>query len=93
MSRDTNVVVRLIVRDDTAQLRAAEEFIAGGANHKELTIQDADVVACAVENFLKRPGMGFSDCLAVEIARKAGNLPVDTFDRDLSKVGGVQRLK
>lgn len=123
---DTNVLVRLVVRDDPAQVRAAEECIAGGAwvshlvlaettwvldavyertaqqigtavdmllNHKELTLQDAEVVTAALENFRKRPPLGFSDCLVVEIARKAGYLPLGTFDRDLAKVDGVQRLK
>jgi predicted nucleic-acid-binding protein len=74
---DTNAVVRLVVRDDPEQVRAAEEFAASGAwishlvlvetawvldavyertaeqiatgvemllNHKDLTLQDADVV-------------------------------------------------
>jgi predicted nucleic-acid-binding protein len=123
---DTNVLVRLVVRDDPAQVRVAQEFIAGGAwvshlvlaetawvldavyertaqqigtavdmllNHKELTLQDAEVVTAALENFRKRPPLGFSDCLVVEIARKAGHLPLGTFDRDLAKVDGVQRLK
>ena len=123
---DTNVLVRLVVRDDSAQVRAAEQFIAGGAwvshlvlaettwvldavyertaqqigtavdmllNHKELTLQDAEVVTAALENFRKHPLLGFSDCLLAEIARKAGHLPLGTFDRDLAKVDGVQRLK
>lgn len=123
---DTNVLVRLVVRDDPAQARAAEEFIAGGAwvshlvlaetawvldavyertarqiatavemllDHKELTLQDAEVVAAALEDFRKRPPLRFSDCLVVEIARKAGHLPLGTCDRDLAKVDGAQRLK
>ncbi|MGH8291635.1 MAG: PIN domain-containing protein [Steroidobacteraceae bacterium] len=123
---DINVLVRLVVRDDPAQVRAAQEFIAGGAwvshlvlaetawvldavydrtaqqigtavdmllNHKELTLQDAEVVTAALENFRKRPPLGFSDCLVAEIARKAGHLPLGTFDRDLAKLSGVQRLK
>jgi predicted nucleic-acid-binding protein len=123
---DTNIVVRLIVRDDPAQLRAAEEFVAGGAwvphvalaettwvldavyertaqqiatavdmllNHKELTLQDADVVNAALDHFRALPALGFSDCLVLEIARKAGHLPLGTFDRDLSKLAGAQRLK
>src|SRR5438105_15173556 len=111
---DTNVVVRVIVRDDPEQVRAAEEFTASGAwishlvlaevtwvldavyersaeqiataidmllNHKNLTVQDADVVASALEQFRKRPVLGFSDCLVLEIARKMGYLPLGTFDR------------
>jgi len=30
--------------------------------------------------------------LILEIARKAGHVPLATFDRDLAKLGGVQRL-
>jgi predicted nucleic-acid-binding protein len=123
---DTNVLVRLVVRDDANQVRAAEEFIASGAwvshlvlaettwvldavyertaeqiataidmllNHQHLTVQDADVVTAAIENFRKRPALGFSDCLVLEIARKAGHLPLGTFDRDLAKVDGAVRLQ
>jgi predicted nucleic-acid-binding protein len=123
---DTNVLVRLVVRDDEKQVRAAEAFIVGGAwvshlvlaettwvldavyertaeqiaaaidmllNHEHLTMQDADVVTAAIENFRKRPGLGFSDCLVLEIARKAGHLPLGTFDRDLAKLDGAIRLQ
>ncbi|MGA7537332.1 MAG: type II toxin-antitoxin system VapC family toxin [Steroidobacteraceae bacterium] len=123
---DTNILVRLIVRDDTTQVGAAEKFIVGGAwvshlvlaetvwvldavyersalqiataiemllNHTEITLQDAEVVTSALEHFRKRPVLGFSDCLVVEIARKAGHVPLGTFDRDLANVEGVQRLK
>jgi predicted nucleic acid-binding protein len=34
---------------------------------------------------------GFSDCLVLEVAR-AGHLPLSTFDRDLAKLDGAQRL-
>jgi predicted nucleic-acid-binding protein len=123
---DTNLLVRLVARDDTDQVHAAEEFIAGGAwvshlvlaetmwvldavygrtaeqiataidmllNHQHVTVQDADAVTAAVENFRKRPALGFSDCLVLEIARKAGHLPLGTFDRDLAKLDGVVRLQ
>lgn len=61
-------------------------------NHKELTVQDADVVEAALQHFRARPKLGFSDCLIVEVARKAGHLPLGTFNRDLGKLEGVQRL-
>ena len=41
-------------------------------NHETLTLQDADVVTAALGYFRKRPTLGFSDCLILEIARKAG---------------------
>ena len=59
-------------------------------NHRELVLQDADVVAAALEHFRSKPGLGFSDCLVLDIARKAGHLPLGTFDRKLSKLSGTQ---
>jgi predicted nucleic-acid-binding protein len=61
-------------------------------NHKDLTVHEADTVAAALEQFRKLPAVGFSDCLILETARKAGHLPLGTFDRDLSKLEGAQRL-
>ena len=119
---DTNLLVRLLVRDDQRQLAAAEKFIASGAwvsqvvlvetlwvldavyersagqialaielllAHSELSLQDADVVAAALARFRARPTLGFSDCLVLEIARKAGHLPLGTFDRLLGKAEGA----
>jgi len=122
---DTNVLVRLLVRDAPRQFDVAETFIAKGAwvshvvlvetlwvldavyersaeqigaaverllAHADLTLQDADVVAAALGQFRAKPALGFSDCLVLEIARKAGHLPLGTFDRQLGKVAGAQRL-
>lgn len=122
---DTNVLVRLITRDDTRQVAAAEAFIAKGAwvshlvlaetvwvlsaaydlgaaqiatavemliDHQELTLQDSDVVVAALEQFRSHASVGFSDCLVLEIARKAGHSPVGTFDRALGRLNGAQRL-
>jgi predicted nucleic acid-binding protein len=36
--------------------------------------------------------VSFSDCLVLEVARKVGHLPLGTFDRDLAKLDGAQRL-
>src|ERR1700722_5993987 len=61
-------------------------------NHAQLTLQDADAVSAALESFRKRPAVSFSDSLIVEIARKNGHLPLGTFDRDLAKSEGAQRI-
>ena len=61
-------------------------------NHKDLTLQDADTVAAALDHYRRRPRLGFSDCLVLEVARKAGHLPLGTFDRKLAKVDGAQKL-
>ena len=60
--------------------------------HKDLTLQDSDAVARALDLFRERPALGFSDCLLVELARKAGHLPLGTFDRALGRVDGTQKL-
>jgi len=122
---DTNVLVRLIARDDAKQVKAAEAFVAKGAwvshivlvesmwvlssvyeldpsriasavemllSHKDLTLQDSEVVAAALVRYLEKPSVGFSDCLILEVTRKAGHRPLGTFDRNLSKLAGAQRL-
>jgi predicted nucleic-acid-binding protein len=61
-------------------------------NHKCLTVQDADVVASALQTFQRKPSLGFSDCLVLEVARRAGHLPFGTFDRNLGKLEGAERL-
>jgi len=121
---DTNVLVRLLTRDDARQTAAAERFVAKGAwvshlvlvetmwvldsvyelgsveiaksiemllNHRDLTVQQSEVVALALAQYRKRPSVGFSDCLVLEVARKTGHLPLGTFDRDLGKLDGAER--
>ena len=122
---DTNVLVRLLVRDDPEQVARAEAFVAHGAwvslpvlvetvwvmqsvyglnrrrigtvvgmlvEHEYLTLQDEDVVRRAHATFSGTRSTGFSDCLVVEIARKAGHVPVGTFDTKMSRVDGAHRL-
>ena len=88
---DTNLLVRLVTRDDRKQVAAAESFISKGAwvstlalieatwvfaavyelthpeiatavemllHHRDLTIQDSDTVAAALEHYRRRPGWG-----------------------------------
>lgn len=61
-------------------------------DHQQLVIQDADVVAGALQRFRGRPSLGFSDCLVVEVALKAGHAPLGTFDRELAKLESVAGL-
>jgi predicted nucleic-acid-binding protein len=61
-------------------------------NHRDLTIQDSDAVVAALEQYRAKPSVSFSDCLVLEVARKAGHLPLGTFDRDLGNLDGAQRL-
>jgi predicted nucleic-acid-binding protein len=61
-------------------------------NHKSLVLEHSDAVASALDLFRSRPTLGFSDCLMLELARKAGHLPLGTFDRKLGRVAGAQPI-
>lgn len=64
----------------------------GLLRHPHLAIQDRDVVVAALDRFKENGKIEFADCLILEIARKAGHTPLATFDRDLAKLEGVERL-
>ncbi len=122
---DTNVLVRLLARDDEKQAKLADGFVAKGAwvshlvlaetvwvmdavyartpkqlmaaielllQHESLVLQDADTVSAALAHFRAKPALGFSDCLVLAIARKAGHVPLGTFDRALAKLDGAHRI-
>lgn len=122
---DTNVLVRLIARDDPAQVARAEAAVEKGAwvshlvlaetvwvldavygrspkqialavemllDHAQLSIQEAHLVARALEHFRAHPKLGFSDCLILETARQNGHLPLVTFDRRLGDIDGAERI-
>ena len=46
----------------------------------------------ALDLYRSRPSLGFTDCVLIETVRKAGHLPLGTFDRGLGKVDGTIRL-
>ena len=77
------------------QVRAPAELgtaVEMPLNHTTLTVQDSEVALAALEQFRAKPALGFSDGLALEVARKAGHLPLGTFDRKLGKLDGAERL-
>jgi predicted nucleic-acid-binding protein len=82
-------VLRSVYDRSPADIASAIDILL---NHEHLTLQDADAVAAAVTTFRRRPALGFSDCLVLEVARKAGHLPLGTFDRDFGKLADVEKL-
>lgn len=76
------------------ELKPAEAAVAVEMllNHEHLTVQDSEVAALALDLFRQRPAFGFSDCLMLQIARKAGHQPLGTFDRALARADGAQKL-
>ena len=67
-------------------------FISMLLKSKSAIVQDPEVVEAALTLFSKRPGLGFTDCLMLEIARKAGFLPLATFDKRLGREPGAEQL-
>jgi predicted nucleic acid-binding protein len=57
-----------------------------------MTVQHSEVVSAALADFRRKPALGFSDCLVLEVARKAGHLPLGTFDAKLAKLDGAERF-
>ena len=60
--------------------------------HEHLILQDAETVRLALLIFRKKPSLSFSDCLILEIARKAGHMPLGTFDRRLATLPGAEKV-
>ena len=122
---DTNVLVRLVIRDDASQVRQAEELVTHGAwvstvvlaetawalisvygfrpddmivalaillQQPNLTFQEVEAVQAAMTLFSSNPGVEFTDCLILELARKNGHLPLGTFDRKLARLPGAHRI-
>ena len=61
-------------------------------NHRDLTLQDPEAITAALELFRDKPGLGFSDCLMLHLARRSGHVLLGTFDRNLAKVEGAEKL-
>lgn len=71
------------------QLMAALDLLL---QHENLVLQDADTVSAALAHFRAKPALGFSDCLVLAVASKAGYTPLGTFDRALAKLDGAQLI-
>lgn len=122
---DTNVLLRMVVRDDPRQAATADAYVAKGAwvsqlvlaeatwvlsavydldnariaavvegllQHESLSIQEPEVISGALERFRGKSAPEFADCLMLEIARKAGHVPLGTFDRRLGRLPDAERL-
>jgi predicted nucleic-acid-binding protein len=86
---ETVWVLKTTYRYSPAEIAAATQALL---DQEALVFQDPDVVAAALVHYRARPSLSLSDCLVLEIARKAGHVPVGTFDRDFSKLSGASRI-
>jgi len=57
---------------------------------KDLALEDPSVVRAALALYQSKGKVGFDDCMMLEIARRAGHLPLATFDKALGKTDGAQ---
>ncbi|MCX6603923.1 MAG: type II toxin-antitoxin system VapC family toxin [Acidobacteria bacterium] len=122
---DTNVLVRLLVQDNEAQVAEAERFLGSGAwvstvvlaetiwalesvyeldamavatavgmllGHEKVSLEASDAVVEAVRVFREKPGLGFSDCLILHLAKRAGHTPLGTFDTKLGRLDGALKI-
>lgn len=125
-SVDTNVLLRLVLDDDAAQVRRAESFLKREGplwisnvvlvetcwvlltgykwpksdvisalrslqDSADFIFQASQAVRSAID-FYETTKADFADCLALEVARAEGQLPLGTFDRAASKLPGTTVL-
>ncbi len=82
------VLAKVYRRSTRDQIEILEMLL----KHRSLIIEDPETVAAAVDLFRAKPRLRFSDCLIFEISKKAGHLPLGTFDRGFSSVEGAELI-
>lgn len=86
---ETVWVLESVCRRTPVRIAAAVEALL---QHERLTVQDADVARAALATFRSHPAVGFSDCLMLESARRAGHVPLGTCEIRLARLDGAQRI-
>ena len=83
---DTNVLVRLVTRDDPSRYQKALLEMA------ELNIQQHGILEAALETWAGS-NADFADCFILETVKAAAAVPLGTFDPTLAKLKGCHRIK
>jgi predicted nucleic-acid-binding protein len=68
------------------------DALKGIIDNKDLALEDPTIARAAVALYESKGKAGFDDFLILEIARKAGHLPLATFDKALGKSEGALHL-
>jgi predicted nucleic-acid-binding protein len=87
--QETTWVLSSVYGFDAAKIALTVSMLLG---HEHVVLEDAVVVQAALDQFQKKPKLGFGDCLLLEVARAKGHLPLITFDRNLAKLDGAERI-
>jgi len=61
-------------------------------SHRNLVVEDGELVQAALAAFREKPTIQFADALILETAKRAGHLPLGTFDKKLATRKGTVRL-
>src|SRR5207249_5127538 len=70
------------------EIAASVEMLLKNA---QVSVADSETIEDALGQFRAKSSVSFTDCLILESARRAGHLPLGTFDRRLSQLPGAQR--
>jgi predicted nucleic-acid-binding protein len=85
--KETMWVLRRIYEYDAP---AICEVLEGLLMNDVFVVEEPLVVGAALERLKENPTIGFHDCLALEVARARGHLPLLTFDKALAKLEGAE---
>jgi len=61
-------------------------------DNRDLALEDPQVVRSALALYRAKGKINFEDCMILEVARKAGHLPLATFDKALGRADGARGL-
>ncbi len=86
---ETVWVLKAVYRKDRNELIFAVERLV---EHDTIILEDEVAAKAALENFRTSSALNFSDCLILQIARRAGHTPLGTFDRQLAKLDGARQI-
>jgi len=60
--------------------------------NESLVVQEPEVVADALAMFESHNGVSFSDCMLLAVSKKAGHLPLGTFDAKFARLPGTKKI-
>ena len=86
---ETFWVLKSVYGADASQIAATAAMLL---EHDQVVLQDADVIRAALSEFKSHPKADLVDCMIVATARKAGHIPVGTFDKALARIDAVASI-
>jgi len=88
--RDAEIVVRRAGKHTSSQVPAA--LFSADWPVPDVSVKQGIRDYVRKKHARAQPALGFPDALVLAIARKARHVPLGTFDKNLARVEGTQRL-